>query len=133
MLRAMSTTSGSAVVPRVWAGDIIDRALNLAAVLLAGAQIVPMDAKTVNIGRLTTDPTAAFRNEGSTVVASDTVFDNVTLTSKTLSALVVGSMEWFQDAPNVDQIGRLRPKQVGPRRARERPLVPWSRVSKGGG
>jgi HK97 family phage major capsid protein len=104
MIRAMTTTSGSAVVPQVWASDIIDRARNFAAVLQAGAQIVPMDAKVVNIGRLTTDPTSAFRSEGSTVTASDPVFDNVTLTSKTLSALVVGSMEWFQDAPNVDQV-----------------------------
>jgi HK97 family phage major capsid protein len=104
MLRSMTTTSGSAVVPQVWASDIIDRARAFAAVLQAGAQIVPMDAKTVNIGRLTTDPTSAFRTEGSTVTASDPVFDNVTLTSKTLSALVVGSIEWFMDAPNVDQV-----------------------------
>jgi HK97 family phage major capsid protein len=104
MLRAMTTTSGSALVPTVWASDIIDRARNVAAVLKAGAQVVPMDAKTVNIGRLTTDPTAGFRAEGSTVTASDPVFDNVTLTSKTLSALVVGSMEWFMDAPNVDEV-----------------------------
>jgi HK97 family phage major capsid protein len=103
-LRAMTTTSGSAVVPTVWAADIIDRARALAAVTQAGAEIVPMDAKVVNIGRLTTDPTAAFRTEGSTVTASDPVFDNVTLTAKTLSALVIGSMEWFQDAPNVDEV-----------------------------
>jgi HK97 family phage major capsid protein len=104
LVRSMSTTSGSAVVPQVWASEIIDRARNLAAVTRAGAQIVPMDAKVVNIGRLTVDPTAAFRTEGSTVTASDPTFDNVTLTAKTLSALVVGSREWFQDAPNVDQI-----------------------------
>jgi HK97 family phage major capsid protein len=54
--------------------------------------------------RRTVDGAAAFRTEGSTVTASDPVFDNVTLTAKTLSALVVGSIEWFQDAPNVDQI-----------------------------
>jgi HK97 family phage major capsid protein len=104
LIRSMTTTSGSAVVPQVWASSIIDRARNISRVLEAGAQIVPMDAKTVNIGRLTTDPTAAFRTEGSTVTASDPVFDNVTLTAKTLSALVIGSMEWFQDAPNVNEI-----------------------------
>ncbi len=103
-VRAMTTTSGSAVVPNIWAADIIDRARNIAAVMRAGAQLVPMDAKVVNIGRLTTDPTAAFRTEGSTVTASDPVFDNVVLTAKTLSALVIGSMEWFQDAPNVDEV-----------------------------
>lgn len=104
LVRAMTTTSGSAVVPTVWAADIIDRARSLAAVIQAGAEIVPMDAKTVQIGRLTGDPTAAFRAEGSTITASDPTFDNVTLDSKTMSALVVGSLEWFMDADNVDQV-----------------------------
>jgi HK97 family phage major capsid protein len=104
LIRAMSTTSGSAVVPTIWASKIIDRARNTAAVIQAGANVVPMDANVVKIGRLTTDPTAAFRNEGNAVTASDPVFDNVTLTAKTLSALVVGSIEWFQDSPNVDQV-----------------------------
>jgi HK97 family phage major capsid protein len=81
----------------VWASDVIDRARNLAAVIRAGAQIVPMDAKVVLIGRLTADPTAGFRAEGSTITASDPTFDNVTLTATTLTALVVGSLEWFQD------------------------------------
>ena len=104
LIRAMSTSSGSAVVPTIWASNIIDRARNIAAVMQAGAQVVPMDANVVKIGRLTVDPTAAFRAEGSTVGVSDPTFDNVTLTSRTLSALVVGSLEWFADAPNVDQV-----------------------------
>jgi HK97 family phage major capsid protein len=97
LVRSMSTTSATAVVPTVWASGIIDRARNLAAVIRAGAQTVPMDAKIVQIGRLTADPTAAFRTEGSTITASDPTFDNVTLTATTMSALVVGSLEWFQD------------------------------------
>jgi HK97 family phage major capsid protein len=102
LVKSMSTTSGSAIVPTVWASGIIDRARNLSAVIRAGAQVVPMDAKQVQIGRLTGDPTAAFRTEGSTIVASDPVLDSVTLDSKTMSALVIGSLEWFQDAPNAD-------------------------------
>lgn len=97
LIRSMSTTSGSAVVPQVWAADVIDRARNLAAVMQAGAQTVPMDAKTVQIGRLTADPTAGWRAEGSSITASDPTLDNVTLTATTLTALVVGSLEWFQD------------------------------------
>ncbi|NES30062.1 phage major capsid protein [Micromonospora terminaliae] len=103
-VRALSTTSGSALVPTVWAGDIIDRARNAARVLQAGATIVPMDAKTVQIGRLTTDPVAAFRTEGSLITATDPAFDNVTLDAKTMSALVVMNMEFVQDAPNADEV-----------------------------
>lgn len=98
MLRAMTTTSGSAIVPTVWAAQVIDKARNYAAVLRAGAQIVPMDAKIVQIGRLTGDPTAAFRTEGSAITASDPTFDNVTLTAKTMSVLTIGSLEWFADS-----------------------------------
>jgi HK97 family phage major capsid protein len=104
LVRSMTTTSGSAIVPTVWSADIIDRARNLAAVTQAGAEIVPMDAKVVQIGRLTADPTAAFRAEGSLITASDPTFDNVTLTAHTLSALVVGSLEWFADANNVNEV-----------------------------
>jgi HK97 family phage major capsid protein len=104
LVRSMTTSSGSAIVPTVWSSSVIDRARNKSAVIQAGAEIVPMDAKTVQIGRLTGDPTAAFRTEGSTVTASDPTFDNVTLDAKTQSALVVGSLEWFMDADNVDEV-----------------------------
>lgn len=104
LVRSMSTTSGSAIVPTMWANQIIDRARNFAAVLKAGATVVPMDTKVVQIGRLTADPTAAFRTEGSTITASDPTFDNVTLTANTMSCLVVGSLEWFMDSINADQI-----------------------------
>jgi HK97 family phage major capsid protein len=97
LIRSMSTTSGSAVVPSIWASNVIDRARNLAAVMKAGAVLVPMSAKIENIGRLAADPSSGFRAEGSTITASDPTFDNVTLTATTLSALVIGSLEWFQD------------------------------------
>lgn len=103
-VRSLTTSGTAAVVPTVWFADIIDRARNESRVFQAGASIVPMDAKTVQIGRLTGDPTAAFRTEGSLITASDPTFDNVTLTAQTMSVHTVGSMEWFQDAPNADQL-----------------------------
>jgi HK97 family phage major capsid protein len=103
-MRALTTSTGSAIVPTVWAADIIDRARNYAAVMQAGAQTVPMNAKIVQIGRLTADPAAGFRTEGSTITASDPTFDNVTLTAKTLNALVVGSTEFWQDASNAGDL-----------------------------
>ncbi len=104
MIRALSTTGGAAVVPTIWAGELIDLARNKSAVMQAGASIIPMDAGVVKIGRLTGDPTAAFRAEASVITPSDPTFDNVTLTATTMSTLVIGSLEWFQDANNADQI-----------------------------
>ncbi|GAB3568965.1 hypothetical protein GCM10027405_31460 [Arthrobacter alkaliphilus] len=103
-LRSLSTTGASAVVPTVWSSQIIDIARNNAAVLKAGATLLPMDANTVQVGRLTGDVTAAFRAEGSAIAASDPTFDNVTLTAKSMNALVTMSLEWFEDAPNADQL-----------------------------
>lgn len=41
-----------------------------------------MDAKTVQIGRITADPTAAFHTEGSTITASDPTFDSSSWTAR---------------------------------------------------
>ena len=99
-IRAMTDTSGSAIVPMVWSNEIIDLARNAAVCLQAGVQVVPMDALTVQIGRLTTDPSPAFKTEGSPVSSADMAYDYIQLKANTLSALVVVSMEFLQDAPN---------------------------------
>lgn len=104
LVRALTLTGGAAVVPTIWASELIDLARNKSAVMQAGASLIPMTAGTVKIGRLTGDPTAAFRAEASTITPSDPTFDNVTLTANTMSTLVIGSLEWFQDANNADQI-----------------------------
>lgn len=105
MARALATGgTGSAIVPTAWSAQLIDLARSKAAVTQANATVIPMDAKTVNIGRQTGDPSAAFRAEGSAITASDPSFDSVTLTAKTLSASVVTSEEFWQDAPNADQV-----------------------------
>ena len=99
-IRAMTDSSGSAIVPMVWSNEIIDLARNAAVCLQAGVQVVPMDALTVQIGRLTTDPSPAFKTEGNPVSAADMAYDYIQLKANTLSALVVVSMEFLQDAPN---------------------------------
>lgn len=105
MIRALATGgTGSAIVPTAWSANLIDLARSQSAVAMANATIVPMDAKTVTIGRQTGDPSAAFRAEGSAIGASDPTFDSVTLSAKTLSALVVASEEFWQDAPNANQV-----------------------------
>ncbi len=103
-IRSLSTSGASAVVPTEWSFPIIDKARNAAVAFKAGCTLVPMPAKVVQIGRLTTDPTATFRTEGSTVTASDPAFDFVQLQATTLSALTVASMEFLQDAPDADQV-----------------------------
>jgi HK97 family phage major capsid protein len=99
-LRALSTTSASAIVPTQWSFPIIDKARNNAVAFKADASLVPMPSKVVQIGRLTVDPVGSFRNEGSTVTVTDPTLDFIQLTATTLSALTVVSMEFLQDAPD---------------------------------
>jgi HK97 family phage major capsid protein len=101
MVRAMATGgTGSALVPTVWAGDVIDLARAKSVVVQSGATIIPMQAGTVKIGRKTGDPTTTFRAEGSTITPSDPTFDAVTLEAKTIAGIVVASLEWWQDVEN---------------------------------
>ena len=101
-LRSMTTSGASAIVPTVWSANVIDKARNAAVAYQAGCQLVPMDAKTVQVGRLTGDPAPLFKTEGSAVTPGDMTFDYVQLVSTSLSALVVVSMEFLQDAPGAD-------------------------------
>ena len=103
-LRAMTTSGASAIVPTVWSANVIDKARNAAVAYQAGCQLVPMDAKTVQVGRLTGDPAPLFKTEGSPVTPGDMTFDYVQLVSTSLSALVVVSMEFLQDAPGADGV-----------------------------
>ncbi|NVM94759.1 phage major capsid protein [Arthrobacter wenxiniae] len=104
LLRSLTTSGASAVVPVSWSSELIDLARNNAAVFKAGASLVPMGTQTVNIGRLTADPTSAFRTEGSAITASDPSFDMVTLVAKTMNCMVVVTNEWLQDAENAEDL-----------------------------
>ncbi len=103
-LRALSTTTASAIVPTLWSFPIIDKARNNAVAFKAGATLVPMQSKVTQVGRLTVDPVASYRTEGSAVTATDPTFDFIQLTATTLSALTVFSMEFLQDAPDADSV-----------------------------
>jgi HK97 family phage major capsid protein len=104
MVRALSTTGASAIVPLGWGASIIDRARNASRVVEAGAETVPMDQKQLNIGRLTSDPVPVWLAEGGTRTASDPNFDSVSLVAKTLSCLTVASIEFLQDAVNANAV-----------------------------
>jgi len=104
MVRSLSTSGASAMVPQVWSNQVIDLMRNQSCVLQTNAQVVPMDQQVVNVARLTGDPAAAFRTEGATITASDPSFDSVVLTARTISALVTGSLEFFQDSINGQQV-----------------------------
>jgi HK97 family phage major capsid protein len=103
--RAMAegtSASGGYAVPTILAAEIIDLARNKARVLQAGARIVPMTSKTLDMAKWTGDQTAAWRNEAGTITPTDATLGTVQLTAKSLASLTIASRELLEDAPNVE-------------------------------
>ena len=97
---AMSGTSSAAggiLIPTLLSSQIIDMARAQTRVLQAGAQIVPMESRTVDVPRWTQDPALAWRTENAIVGESDATVDKVTLDAKSLATVVKVSRELVED------------------------------------
>lgn len=100
-----TATAGGHLVPTPLSGRIIDLARNAMRVMQAGAMTVPMTSQTLKIARLTGEGTPAWHTENAAITAGDLIFDAVTFTARTLTRLVVLSMELFEDAdPSSEEI-----------------------------
>jgi HK97 family phage major capsid protein len=102
--RNMDTSNDSELVPVPLSAQVIDLARNKSRIFQAGAKMVPMTSKTLDIARVTSDVNAEWKAEGSTWTASDVGIDKVTLTAKTLVAGTKLSVELSEDAPNANQV-----------------------------
>jgi HK97 family phage major capsid protein len=102
--RNMDTSGDSELVPVPLSAQVIDMARNKSRIFQAGARMVPMTSKTLDIARVTSDVSAEWKAEGATWTASDVGIDKVTLTAKTLVAGTKISVELSEDAPNANQI-----------------------------
>ncbi len=114
-----TATAGGHLVPTPLSGRIIDLARNAMRVMQAGAVTVPMTSQTLKIARLTGEGTPAWHAENAAITPGDLSFDAVTFTARTLTRLVVLSMELFEDA---DRAPRRSSRGPSPRRS------PWSSI-----
>ncbi|MDF2146358.1 phage major capsid protein [Knoellia sp. p5-6-4] len=98
--RAMSgltAAAGGVMIPTVLSARIIDLARAQTRVLQAGAVIVPMANRKVDVAKWAGDPEPGWRAEGSTIDESDGLLDKVTLTAKSLAVLTKATREWLED------------------------------------
>lgn len=106
--RSMAEGTGSAggfLVPTPLSDMVIDRARAQVVCMRAGATVVPMDAATLAIARVTGDPTVTpWHSEAGAIVPSDLTFDRVTFTARTLGAIATLSVELAEDAANADDV-----------------------------
>lgn len=98
VMNAMSGAgAGGVLLPTVTSAGLIDLARNKTRILEAGAQIVPMSARTIVVPRWTGDPSMAWRAENAAVGEVDGTMDSITLVAKTMAAIVRISRELIED------------------------------------
>jgi HK97 family phage major capsid protein len=103
--RAMSVgtqSAGGYIVPAPLALEILDRARNATRVLQAGGRVVPMTSSTLDMGRLSGDPTASWKSELAAFTASDATLERVTFTARVLGCLVTSSVELIEDGQGIE-------------------------------
>ena len=109
-LRAMSegvSASGGFLVPTILSSRIIDMVRNATRVIQAGATLVPMENRTLDVAKWAGDPTAAWHSENAAIAPSDGTLGKVTLAAQSLASNVEVSWELLEDAPGVaDQLAQ---------------------------
>lgn len=103
-LSGASAGAGGVLLPTVLTSRIIDLARARTRVLEAGAQIVPMEGRTLDVARWLSDPAMAWRAENAAIAESDPTMDKVTLTAKSLAAVTKVSRELVEDTDIEDQL-----------------------------
>ena len=93
--------SGGFSVPTPLASQFIDRLRSRSVAIAAGATTVPMDAATLQMMRVESDPSCDWRAETAAIAEGDPVFGRVLFTAKTLAGRVPMSRELFDDSLNV--------------------------------
>ena len=89
--------AGGFLLPTILTTGIIDLARSKARVIEAGATIVPMANRTVDVPKWTGDPDPSWREELDPVAEDDATIDKLTLEAKTLGVVTKVSRELVED------------------------------------
>ena len=99
---ALSTTTGTTLIPTSLSAQIIDLARNRMA--LSGIPIIPMESNNLTIAKIVSDPVFGFKEELAVAEESEMSFAPITLKSKTIYGLMKISLELLNSASNIEQI-----------------------------
>lgn len=108
--RAMSGLSGAAggfALPTVLSAEIIDLARSQTRVLEAGARIIPMGERTLDVAKWVSDPDPGWRGEGEAIPESNATIGKLTLEAKTLAVYTKITRELLEDASEIEDQLRL--------------------------
>lgn len=90
-------SEGGFLVPDGLSFSVLDRARNQMRVVQAGAMSVPMPTPEYSIAKVASDPSTGWRKESATITETEATFEKLTLSAKTLSALVKIPLELIED------------------------------------
>lgn len=99
-MNAMTGGTGSAggfLIPTTLSGQIIDLARAKTQVIEAGAQVVPMETRTVDVAKWVSDPALGWRAENDPIGESDATLGKLTLSARSIGTVVRVSRELVED------------------------------------
>jgi HK97 family phage major capsid protein len=104
--RAMTgatAADGGFLIPAPLAAEIIDLARAETRVFQAGARLVPMANRTLDVARWAEDPTPQWRAEGAPIAEDDAALDKVTLEAHSLAVVTKITRELLEDASGIEE------------------------------
>ena len=105
ILQTGQDTAGGVLLPTAVSANVIDLARAKMVMNTAGARFIDMPAASeFHIAKVTADPTAVWRHEGTNITSSRPTFDMLILRPRTLAALCFVTEELLQDAANSAEV-----------------------------
>jgi len=105
--RSLTTVSGAALIPQVLSAQVLDAVRAKSVLFQSGASMVPMEARTVVIPRVKTDPVFGFKAEAEACDESIIEFEGIELKAKTAYGLVSVSLEALESGQGLDTAVQL--------------------------
>lgn len=91
---------GGYAIPAPLAARFLDLMRSQSVMMQAGTGTLPMDALTLRVAGLATDPVPTSRKENTDVAKSDPTFRAVDLKARSYGVIVTSSLELLADSPN---------------------------------
>jgi HK97 family phage major capsid protein len=105
--RSLTTVSGAALIPQALSAQVLDAVRAKSVLFQSGASMVPMEARTVVIPRVKTDPVFGFKAEAEACDESIIEFEGIELKARTAYGLVSVSLEALESGQGLDMAVQL--------------------------
>lgn len=104
-VRALSTTSASAIAPAEMSTMLFDKLRPSSIALQSGIRVISTDRESITWPQLTVDPTPAFYSEGGTITPGDPTFTTLTAEPAKIAHIVQCSNEVIDDSdPSIVEV-----------------------------